>query len=302
MEYVKLKIKGLMAMVFVVQSCFCQTNFFPYLQCGGQSYTNVTISSVTPATAVLVWEGGGEQVPMTNLPKRVQKQYGYDPQKAQEYLAAIEARKAATQARANENAAALADAQASLGPPQRIRILKCVYDWQYQVVLPDDSIANISIHNLPTEISAFVHDLTSTQAIVNADKGVVYSDLSEGGVFMTRQQLKANNEGHLQALLPLVEQRTTIRAVQTVFFVQGVRQWEFVSMAGAQTVDDASPGRPLSSRFGPGRAVSTRDGIPESTYNIIAAKAAREWPNDFDMQQYVINKQVVAYKQLHQMP
>ena len=29
-------------------------------------------------------------------------------------------------------------------------------------------------------------------------------------------------------------------------------------------------------------------------------QGAQQWPNDFDMQEYVINKQVNAYKNLHQ--
>jgi hypothetical protein len=290
--------KTSMAMLVMVQSCFGQTNFFPFLQWGGQYYTNVTITSTTPATANLIWDTGGEQVPFTNLPKSVQIRYHYNPQKAQEYLAVQAEKKAATQARASENDAMIAAAKANLGPPQRVRIIKFVYDWRAQIVLPDSTINEVCIHNLPADVAAFVRDLTGTKAAVEQDKNVYYNDDSGGGAWRTRQSIKAANERHLQELLPLVESKTTIIACQTQFVVQGVRQWEFQSMA-SEELSEVPAGRANRDR---GSYVSLRNGIPESVYNSIAAKAAQDWPLDFDEQQYVINLQVNAYRQLHSGP
>ena len=165
-------VKTSIAMLVVAQSCFGQTNFFPFLQWGGNYYTNVTIKSTTPATANLVWDTGGEQVPFTNLPKSVQTRYHYDPQKAQEYLAVQAEKKAATLARASENDAVIAAAKANLGPPQRVRIIKFVYDWRAQIVLPDSTINEVCIHNLPTDVATFVRDLTDTKTAVELNKSV----------------------------------------------------------------------------------------------------------------------------------
>jgi hypothetical protein len=40
-------------------------------------------------------------------------------------------------------------------------------------------------------------------------------------------------------------------------------------------------------------------GVPADVYQVIKAKAEREWPNDFEMQKYIIDKQMEAYRQLH---
>jgi hypothetical protein len=40
-------------------------------------------------------------------------------------------------------------------------------------------------------------------------------------------------------------------------------------------------------------------GIPDDVLAGIKAEAEQEWPSDYDMQNYVIQKQVAAYKQLH---
>lgn len=42
-----------------------------------------------------------------------------------------------------------------------------------------------------------------------------------------------------------------------------------------------------------------KSGIPLDIYNAIAADARRRYPVDFDMQVFIINQQVEAYKKLH---
>lgn len=43
----------------------------------------------------------------------------------------------------------------------------------------------------------------------------------------------------------------------------------------------------------------TKDGVPLSVYNAIAADAARRHPNDYSTQKFVIDEQTEAYKKLH---
>jgi hypothetical protein len=40
-------------------------------------------------------------------------------------------------------------------------------------------------------------------------------------------------------------------------------------------------------------------GVPTSVYESIAAQAAKDWPNDYQMQEFTINQQIEAYKKLH---
>lgn len=42
-----------------------------------------------------------------------------------------------------------------------------------------------------------------------------------------------------------------------------------------------------------------KESIPASVYNAIAAKAARDWPNNFTMQAFTIKQEVEAYRKLH---
>jgi hypothetical protein len=148
---------------------------------------------------------------------------------------------------------------------------------------------------LPPAIEEFVRDLTTTQEAVDSDRGAYYSDTSVGGAYLTRQQLKMNNLLHLQQLQPFIEERTKIVAAPTMFVVSGVRRWQFLSMGLPQRIDSEGRGR-----NGPGRIVAMKDGIPENIYNSIAAKAAQDWPGDYEEQAYIIRNQVQAYKNLHQ--
>jgi putative endonuclease len=73
------------------------------LPAGGQFYTNARITSVTPAHAVVSFDGGIVQLALSNLPASCQKKYGYDPDKAAKYLAEekqkLQERRAALMAR-----------------------------------------------------------------------------------------------------------------------------------------------------------------------------------------------------------
>lgn len=50
----------------------------------------------------------------------------------------------------------------------------------------------------------------------------------------------------------------------------------------------------------PANKSSFKNGVPISIYNQIAANAAAEWPNDYKMQVFEIDRQTEAYKKLHQ--
>lgn len=64
------------------------TNFFEILTCGADTYTNVTISRVTPAYATVTYAGGIVQIPLCDLPKNLQQQFHYNSNAAVQYALA----------------------------------------------------------------------------------------------------------------------------------------------------------------------------------------------------------------------
>jgi hypothetical protein len=98
-----------LTVVFALLTCqlaTAQTNFFPFLCCSNRTYTNATIETVTPATVTVFWDGGGERIPITNLPPELQIRYHYNPGEAQKYLDIQAAKKATQKERDNRDAAA----------------------------------------------------------------------------------------------------------------------------------------------------------------------------------------------------
>jgi hypothetical protein len=77
----KLIIIGLAAAIHVQ----ADTNFFDILTCGADTYTNATISQVTPAYATVTYAGGIVQVPLHDLPENLQQQYHYNSNAAAQF-------------------------------------------------------------------------------------------------------------------------------------------------------------------------------------------------------------------------
>jgi hypothetical protein len=110
-------------------STFGQTNepVIDVLAAGGQFYTNAQITRVTPAYAVVSYNGGIVQLALSNLPAPYQEKYGYDPDKAARYLADKKQKLQEQRAALNARQAAYNQAVASLAgtnrPVQVISIL-----------------------------------------------------------------------------------------------------------------------------------------------------------------------------------
>lgn len=78
------------ALVFFVTFCSiasAQTNFFARLECANATFTNATISTVTPAYATITYDGGVVQVHLAELPELLREQYHYNSNTAAQYLA-----------------------------------------------------------------------------------------------------------------------------------------------------------------------------------------------------------------------
>jgi hypothetical protein len=92
----KLIIIGLAAAIHVQ----ADTNFFEILTCGGDTYTNATITQVTPAYVTLTYDGGVAQLPLRDLPENVQQQYHYNSNAAAQFR--LEQKEKSRQLRAAE--------------------------------------------------------------------------------------------------------------------------------------------------------------------------------------------------------
>jgi hypothetical protein len=71
----------------------------------GVTYENVRWGTVTPATVTIFHKTGVARIPLEKLSPELQKQFGYDPQRASQYRAA-EQRAAQQQAIVNQQRAA----------------------------------------------------------------------------------------------------------------------------------------------------------------------------------------------------
>jgi hypothetical protein len=239
-------------------SAFTQTNFFPLLECKNRAYTNATIESATPATVTIFWDGGGERIAITNLPPELLNRYHYDPQEAQAYLDAQAARKTAAKDRADQELAAIARAKDTLGPAQKIRIVKVISAWRLQIEA-EGKVSDAYVHNLPPDFLSSLAELDQARIEIARLEAQVAQEqnaasqpgpnANPGSRNYRAQQAAANAQknaaktahsaaGDAAALtkaksrLKELESHTTISAGPTDYLTSwGVRQWEYQSIA-----------------------------------------------------------------------
>ena len=98
--------KGIAAalMVMIGAAVAAQTN--STLTVGEVIYTNAVFGAVTPYAVTIKHSTGVAEVPLSELPDDLQKRFGYDPQKAQDYLQESTARQAALLERDRQESAA----------------------------------------------------------------------------------------------------------------------------------------------------------------------------------------------------
>jgi hypothetical protein len=245
----------LAALLGFAPAAWTQTNFFPLLNCKNRTYTNATIEAATPATVTIFWDGGGERIPITDLPPELLTRYHYDAQAAQEYLDAQAAKKAALKERADQESAAIARAQSTLGPAQKIRIVKMISDIHLQIEA-EGKVTDAYIHNLPPALLASFRELN--QARVEAARleaqtaqnqhAATPPGTNTAGVSNARAQKAAARAqkaaaaaaddtaalARVKSRLKELEPRATLIACPTDYIISGnTRQWEYQATATA---------------------------------------------------------------------
>lgn len=239
--------------VFICELANAQTNVFPLLCCSNRTYTNATIESVTPATVTIFWDGGGERTAITNLPPELQTRYHYNPQEAQEYLDQQAAKKAAQQQLANQQAAALLAAQSTLGPAQKVRVIKPLIFPNSIQIEAGGGLSEAVIPNLPPAILAFIRELDQAQAAAaNLKNQVEQAGGNTNQVVQGRRNARrvpmpvsealkrrsADADKRLHDLESKASARTTILAQPTgKMLTSKIRLWQFQRMAGTNSPD-----------------------------------------------------------------
>ena len=218
------------------------TDTIPSLTIDGVTYKNVELGTVSGSRVSIFYDGGGSRVAISNLPAYLQKRLNYDPELARRQDAAEAQRRAAGQQRLAQDARAIATAKATLGPVQKIHVVKVLNESRLQIVTTNGLISEAYVHNLPPEIIAFVRDLNKTQADVDATKDANALQTYTRSVGAGR---RAGNVGtgiltdsaasiqqarrHLSELILKDQQgASTVIACPTAYLLSPtIRQWEF---------------------------------------------------------------------------
>ncbi|HTY88010.1 MAG TPA: hypothetical protein VMB80_11135 [Candidatus Acidoferrum sp.] len=148
-----------------------QTNeaLIPILTAGTQSFTNARITHVTPAYAVVSYDGGIAQVALSNLPTAYQRQYDYDPTNAAKYLEDKKQEQLQARARLQAQRAAYQRYVASLaGTNQPVRIVSINAEAPYLKCTAEtkSGTRDINLKNLPDPVRNFITRLNQLRGEV----------------------------------------------------------------------------------------------------------------------------------------
>ena len=107
------------------------------------------------------------------------------------------------------------------------------------------------------------------------------------------------NWEHLALRLDLMTNLFALEA-QAMHFQQGVNsnvETRLAALRKKRPQTARPPGPRFDSASRPAPAL--RYGIPADVFQAISEKAAKDFPNDYDEQVFIINEQITAYKKLH---
>ena len=140
------------------------------LSAGGRIYTNATITRANPAYAVVNYQEGIVQIPMSDMPADYQAQFGYTPEKAAQFL---DEEKQNQKKRLATLRAQQAASQALAGTNQLVRITAVADDSTFGGIPPcsADGISDvILVKNLPASIKQFLTGYRQLKADIAAAK------------------------------------------------------------------------------------------------------------------------------------
>ena len=151
------------------------TNVISTFRVGETLYRNVTVSKVTALDAIILFEGGGAKVPLSNCPAWFQERYGYDPKAATE---AIQRNTAAKKPiRATQPRSATAEI---LG----VTILEVTgYSPYLRCFAIGGNGGEMFISGLPPEVTKFLKSINDLENAIGVKRTQI--DLDESGTYDT---------------------------------------------------------------------------------------------------------------------
>jgi hypothetical protein len=212
----------------------------------GHAYTNAEVSSATASYLIVLYDGGGSKIPLTNLPPELQRKYHFDPVAAAAAETAEEEKQAKARARLAEAQQAQQRLESWTGITLKARIVKSLPGGQYQIVdNPPTGLAWIpsrlpqhvvTIQKLPYEIASFVAKITGLREQVapigsmsaNSPAGRGRGAQEAAGSAILGAQNAAIVRTQLQEMLPLEENMTTILVAPTRMQFGGVPTWRYM--------------------------------------------------------------------------
>lgn len=272
---------------------------FTFTNAQGQAIT-ARVAATNALTVFYDSDGGGGHIAWMDLPEATRTRLGYDPaagQAAQQAFAARQQAAAAAQAESQRLAA-------WTGTPVKVRIVKTIGFTKYRIEFTRDRSAtheDVCIPSLPYETASFLTKINALrEEIPNLRAGM--GGLTPESRAMTEQKAEAA-EHQLQEMAELEPSKTTLMLAPTRMQAYGLPIWKYMGVptidtpettSAVQIAPPPSPRETLSSA----RQANTY-GVPVGVYEQIRSKAERDYPNDFELQLFVIKHQCDAYRELH---
>ncbi|MGA2748795.1 MAG: hypothetical protein ABSG59_08465 [Verrucomicrobiota bacterium] len=121
----------------------------------GQSYTNAEITRVTVSYAIVLFDGGGKKIPLSQLPVELQKKYHFDPAAAAAAEQAEIDKRLAEQRQAQAQLAEFFRSQGPTGDAVKVHVLKVLQPYQYQVSVAGAE-QTITMNSMPQDVMDFI--------------------------------------------------------------------------------------------------------------------------------------------------
>ncbi len=152
-------------------SAGADTNFFPSLTVGTETYKNAKITSVTPSYVVVSHDEGALRIGFTNLPLFIQQQYGYDADAAARFATQEIDRKKKQAADHQQQQAAILAQNAWRGDPQAAQVKSVAQkyaSWTRCTLNISNSVSEAWVDGLDDSIVQYYHRLLRLTSDVKA--------------------------------------------------------------------------------------------------------------------------------------
>jgi hypothetical protein len=214
-----------------------QTNFPVLNTLDGRSFTNVTVSSATPAYIIALYDGGGTKLYFTNLEPSVRDMFHFDPEKADSFADGEAASKRKVQANIQAATEAELKAENAVGEIQTVQVLLHLEYYKYRINVGNQDVVFL---NLPSSVTQFLDTDTGVGAKAPSDTPKPQSRRARRAAASAAATPAPSNAAS-NNVAKVAAEKTTILARPTGKIVGGLRVWQFAGFPDAATNAAALP-------------------------------------------------------------